>query len=85
MANITLPQSVKLHRVALRHNWDAAMQWRDYFEPLTQMRGELGNAMLKGGLEMLALAGGPIRDTGAALNAAGRRSVRKIMREKKLL
>ncbi len=85
MANITLPQSVKLHRVALRQDWDAAMQWRDYFEPLTLMRGELGNAMLKGGLEMLGLAGGPIRDTGEALNAAGRRSVRKIMREKELL
>lgn len=85
MANISLAQSMELHRVALARDWDKAMEWRDYFEPLTQMRGELGNAMLKGGLEMLGLAGGPIRQTGATLDAAGRRRVRKLMKETGLL
>ncbi|MFH1570128.1 MAG: dihydrodipicolinate synthase family protein, partial [Gemmatimonadota bacterium] len=85
MANITLPQSVRLHSAALRHDWRKAMEWRDYFEALTAMRGQLGTPMLKGGLEMLGLAGGPVRSTGAALDAAGRRRVRRMMQEKGLL
>jgi 4-hydroxy-tetrahydrodipicolinate synthase len=85
MANITLARSVDLHEAALARDWPKAMEWRDYFEPLTDLRGELGNPMLKGGLEMLGLAGGPIRASGAMLDAAGRRKVRRLMRDKGLL
>ena len=38
MANISLAQSVSLHNVSLRRNWTKSMEWRDYFEPLTDMR-----------------------------------------------
>ena len=38
MANISLPKSVLLHNAAIRGNWKKAMEWRDYFEPLTDMR-----------------------------------------------
>ena len=85
MANLTLPQSAQLHGAAIRKDWDRAMAWRDYFEPLTEMRRELGTPMLKGGLEMMGLAGGPVRATGAVLDAAGRRRVGKMMKEKGLL
>ncbi|MEW6750740.1 MAG: dihydrodipicolinate synthase family protein [Candidatus Latescibacterota bacterium] len=85
MANITLPRSIDLHNAAIARDWDRAMEWRDYFEPLTLTRGRLGTPMLKGGLEMLGLAGGPVRDSGAVLDAAGRRRVRRLMREKGLL
>jgi len=85
MANITLPQSIRLHRTALRHDWKRVMEWRDYFEALTEMRSRLGTPMLKGGLEILGLAGGPVRASGAVLDAAGRRRVRKLMKEKGLL
>ncbi|MSS71451.1 MAG: dihydrodipicolinate synthase family protein [Candidatus Latescibacteria bacterium] len=85
MANLTLPQSVQLHNAAIAKDWDRAMAWRDYFEPLTDARRELGTPMLKGGLEMMGLAGGPVRATGAVLDAAGRRRVRKLMKEKGLL
>ena len=85
MANITLAKSVLLHNAAIRHDWQKAMAWRDYFEPLTAMRGQLGTPMLKGGLEMLGLAGGPVRSSGAVLDAAGRRRVRRLMKEKGLL
>ena len=85
IANLTLPQSIQLHRTAIQQDWNEAMEWRDYFEPLTAMRGEFGNAMLKGGLEMMGLAGGPIRDTGAVLDSAGRRKVRKMLQEKGVL
>lgn len=85
MANLTLPQSAQLHRAAIRKDWGRAMAWRDYFEPLTDLRRELGTPMLKGGLEMMGLAGGPVRATGAVLDAAGRRQVRKLLKEKGLL
>jgi 4-hydroxy-tetrahydrodipicolinate synthase len=85
MANISLPRSLDLHDAALNKDWAKAVDWRDYFEPLTALRGELGTPMLKGGLEMLGLAGGPVRATGAVLDAAGRRRVRRLMREKGLL
>ena len=85
MANITLARSIDLHAAAIQKDWVKAMEWRDYFESLTTMRGQLGTPMLKGGLEMLGLAGGPVRNTGAVLDAAGCRKVRKLMREKGLL
>jgi dihydrodipicolinate synthase/N-acetylneuraminate lyase len=85
MANITLARSVDLHAAAIARDWDKAMEWRDYFEPLTDMRGRLGTPMLKGGLEMLGLAGGPVRDSGAVMDAGGRRQVRRLMRGKGLL
>ena len=85
MANLTLPQSIQLHDAALAGDWKAAMEWRDWFEPLSQMRSQLGNPMLKGGLEMMGLAGGPIRATGAMLDASGRRRVRRMLRAKGLL
>ena len=85
MANISLPQSIKLHTAALRRDFKRAMEWRDYFDPLSDMRGAMGNAMIKAGLEMMGLAGGPMRDTGETLDAAGRRKVRALMRAKGLL
>lgn len=85
MANLTLNQSVQLHDAAIARDWDRAMEWRDYFEPLTDTRRELGTPMLKGGLEMMGLAGGPVRATGAILDAAGRRRVRRLLKEKGLL
>ncbi|MCC7261248.1 MAG: hypothetical protein IT369_01875 [Candidatus Latescibacteria bacterium] len=85
MANLTLAQSIALHQVAATADWARAMVWRDYFEPLTALRGELGNQMLKGGLEMMGLAGGPIRDSGAVLDANGQRRTRRLLRQKGLL
>ena len=85
MANLTLAPSIKLHDAALAHDWEAAMRWRDWFEPLTDMRGQFGSAMLKGGLEMMGLAGGPVRDSGQVLDATGRRRVRRMLRDKDLL
>jgi dihydrodipicolinate synthase/N-acetylneuraminate lyase len=85
MANITLSKSILLHNAAFRKNWKRAMAWRDYFEPLTEMRCQYGTPMLKAGLEMLGLAGGPMRETGAVLDAAGRRRLKRMMQETGLL
>ncbi len=61
------------------------MELRDFFEPLTEMRREMGLPMLKAGLELLGLAGGPVRETGDTLDGAARRRLRRLMEEKDLL
>jgi len=85
MANLTLERSVALHRQAISGDWKGAMRARDWFAPLTELRRELGTPMVKAGLEMMGLAGGPVRDSGAVLDKAGRRRVRRLLTEKKLL
>jgi 5-dehydro-4-deoxyglucarate dehydratase len=85
MSNITLGRSIELHNRAIRADWPLAMELRDFFEPLTEMRREFGLPMLKAGLEMLGLAGGPVRKTGAVLDPNGRRRLRRILEEKDLL
>ena len=74
MANLTLPMSIEMHNAGMRrHVGTSAMELRDWFEPLTTLRGELGTPMLKAGLEMMGLAGGPMRGRGAT--PTGRRPV----------
>ena len=61
------------------------MTLRDEFEALTTMRQELGTPMLKAGLEMMGLAGGPVRATGARLDRKDRSRVRRLLKAKELL
>jgi dihydrodipicolinate synthase/N-acetylneuraminate lyase len=91
MANLTLPMSISMHNAGIRRRWKTAMELRDYFEPLASLRGELGTPMLKAGLEMMGLAGGPMRDTpqaqvtgapsGDVLSAEDRSRVRNLLRK----
>jgi 4-hydroxy-tetrahydrodipicolinate synthase len=94
MANLTLLKSIQLHNAALKGRWKSAMEQRDYFESLTTLRTELGTPMLKSGLEMMGLAGGPVRDTraqystteaGHILDTTGRRRVRALLKKKGVL
>lgn len=85
MANLTLPRSIAFHDAAIQGRWEDAMLIRDYFEPLTAMRGKLGTPMLKAGLEMMGLSGGPVRDTGAMLDAAARRRLKRFLKDKGIL
>ena len=85
MANLTLSRSIQLHGAAISRKWKKAMDLRDYFEPLTEMRRTLGTPMLKAGLEMMGLAGGPVRDTGAMLDTPARRRLRKFLKSKGVL
>ena len=85
MANLTLARSIELHEAAISGNWDRTMDLRDYFEPLTEMRRELGTPMLKAGLEMTGLSGGPVRATGAVLDAGARRRLRRFLKSKGVL
>lgn len=92
MANLTLPMSIEMHNAGMRRHWKSAMELRDWFEPLTTLRGELGTPMLKAGLEMMGLAGGPMRDTrqaqmsvapsGDVLGTRDRARVRRLLTKK---
>lgn len=95
MANLTLPMSIEMHNTGMRRHWKSAMELRDWFEPLTTLRGELGTPMLKAGLEMMGLAGGPMRDTqqaqmpdapsGHVLGTRDRARVRRLLKQKGVL
>lgn len=95
MANLTLPMSIAMHNACIRRRWNAAMDLRDTFEPLTSLRGELGTPMLKAGLEMMGLAGGPMRvapesqstgvPSGDVLTAKDRARVRRLLKKKGVL
>ena len=95
MANLTLPTSIQMHNAGMRRRWKAAMDLRDWFEPLTSLRGELGTPMLKAGLEMMGLAGGPTRgaaqaqpaatQSGVILGARDRARVRSLLKKKGVL
>jgi len=85
MANLTLPLSIKLHNAATRGRWKQVMSMRDEFESLTALRQELGTPMVKAGLEMMGLAGGPVRATGARLDRKDRGRVRRLLKAKGLL
>lgn len=85
MANLTLAKSIELHEAAISNRWPLTMKLRDNFEPLTEARRKLSNAMLKGGLEMMGLAGGPLRSSGRRLTAAERRTVRRLLKQSNLL
>ena len=85
MANLTRPLSIKLHNAAIKGRMKQAMVLRDEFEALTSLRQELGTPMVKAGLEMVGLAGGPVRSTGARLDTRDRRRVRKMLEQKGVL
>ena len=94
LANLTLPKSIQLHNAAIKGRWKAAIEQRDYFESLTSLRSELGTPMLKSGLEMMGLSGGPVRDTtaqysttdaGHVLDTRGRRRLRSLLKKKGIL
>ncbi len=85
MANLTISLSIKLHNAATAGRWKQAMNLRDEFEALTALRQKLGIPMLKAGLEMMGLAGGPVRATGARLDRKGRNRVRTLLKQKGFL
>ncbi len=95
MANLTLPMSIDMHNACIRRRWKTAMDLRDSFEPLAALRGELGTPMLKAGLEMMGLAGGPLRaaqpaqptgaPSGEMLSAKDRARVRNLLKKKGVL
>ena len=85
MANLTLSLSIRLHNDAIKGRMKQAVALKDKSKTLTSLRQELGTPMVKAGLEMMGLAGGPVRSTGARLDATDRKRVRKMLKQKSIL
>ena len=80
VANLLPHLSIALSEAGLAGDYEKAQEIRDILVPITELRGRAGNTMLKGGLELLGLAGGPIRDTGAAITEEHRKELRVILK-----
>jgi dihydrodipicolinate synthase/N-acetylneuraminate lyase len=85
MANLTLSLSIRLHNDAIRERMKQAVALKDKFETLTSLRQEMGTPIVKAGLEMMGLAGGPVRSRGARPDTKDRRRVRKMLKQKSIL
>ncbi len=79
VANLLPHLSIDLCEAGLAGDYERAQEIRDILVPITELRGKAGNTMLKGGLELLGLAGGPIRDTGAVITDEHREELRGIL------
>ena len=73
--------SLEQYRAAAKGDYRGALRVRDKLEPITKFRGKTGSTMLKAGLEMMGLAGGPIRDTKAVISDEDRKTLRKLLVE----
>jgi 5-dehydro-4-deoxyglucarate dehydratase len=80
VSNLLPHLSIALCEAGLTGDYEKAQEIRDILVPITELRGRAGNTMLKGGLELLGLAGGPIRDTGAIITDEHREELRAILR-----
>ena len=80
VSNLLPHLSIALCEAGLAGDYEKAQEIRDLLVPITELRGRAGNTMLKGGLELLGLAGGPIRDTGAVITDAHREELRAILK-----
>ena len=80
VSNLLPHLSIALCEAGLAGDYEKAQDIRDILVPITELRGRAGNTMLKGGLELLDLAGGPIRDTGALITNEHREELRAILK-----
>ena len=80
VANVLPHLSIALCEAGLAGDYEKAQEIRDMLVPITELRGRAGNTMLKGGLELLGLAGGPIRDTGDLITDEHREELRIILK-----
>ena len=79
VANLLPHLSIALCEAGLAGDYEKAQEIRDILVPITELRGRAGNTMLKGGLELLGLAGGPIREPGAVITEEHREELRAIL------
>jgi 5-dehydro-4-deoxyglucarate dehydratase len=81
MACLTPRLSLEQYRAAAKGDYHGALRIRDKLAPITKFRSQTGNTMLKAGLEMMGLAGGPIRETKAVISDEDRKTLRKLLVE----
>jgi 4-hydroxy-tetrahydrodipicolinate synthase len=80
-ANFAPTRSIELWQTLRAGRTDEAMALADRFAALDRLRATYGDVLIKAGLELRGLAGGPLRKTPAPLPDEGRQALERIMRE----
>ena len=72
-----------LHEAALRQDWQSMVEIQAQLAPLEPLRNQYGDGLIKAGLDLMGLAGGPVRpprtDVGQEGTAALRAALEKII------
>lgn len=79
-ANYTLQQTVRLWSLLENGDFEEAMKLSDIFAQLDDLRGEYGDILLKYGLELKGLAGGPMRNGPRELAPEGRTALQDVLK-----
>ncbi|CAN5894868.1 4-hydroxy-tetrahydrodipicolinate synthase [soil metagenome] len=80
-ANFTPSRTIELWEWLGAGRTEEAMALADKFAELDRLRATYGDVLLKVGLELRGLAGGPLRLKPAPLPAEGRKALERVMRE----
>ncbi|HZB25020.1 MAG TPA: dihydrodipicolinate synthase family protein [Vicinamibacterales bacterium] len=80
-ANFAPTRSMELWQQLRSGRTQEAMALADRFAQLDTLRATYGDVLIKAGLELRGLAGGPLRKDKEALPAEGRQALERIMRE----
>lgn len=80
-ANFVPRPSAKIWQLVEKRDYRAAMVLGDRFAVLDNLRDQHGNILLKAGLELRGLAGGPLRKGPGALSAEGKQQLKGAMDE----
>jgi len=71
--------SLEQWRAGMAGDFEGAMAVRDRLAEITKFRGKSGGTFIKAGMEMMGLAGGPVRATGAVMSEGDRKTLRKML------
>lgn len=80
-ANYTASRTIELWEWLRAGRTEEAMALADTFAELDRLRAAYGDVLLKAGLELRGLAGGPLRLKPAPLPAEGRQALERAMRD----
>jgi len=80
-ANYTASRTIELWEMLRAGRTDEAMVIADKFAELDRLRAQYGDVLLKAGLELRGLAGGPLRLKPEPLPAEGRQALERAMRD----
>lgn len=79
--NYTTSRTIELWEMLKAGRTDEAMVLADKFADLDRLRAQYGDVLLKAGLELRGLAGGPLRLKPEPLPAEGRQALERAMRD----
>ena len=81
VANLLFSHSLEQWQAGMAGDFEGALAVRDRLAEITRFRGKTGGTFIKAGMEMMGLAGGPVRDSGAVMRDEDRKTLCKMLVE----